>query len=134
MAATKALKQVPRWRSDEEAHEWLQSADLSEYDLADTESLVEWLQREAQPKNLQVNIRVSQVLKDDLDELAKKLAVPTQRLIRRFLQQGVQRTAERMALAKRARVRKVVISKRAKAGKVFITKRRPSKGVTLHRK
>jgi hypothetical protein len=106
----------------------LQSADLSEYDLSDTESLVEWLQREAQPKNLQVNIRVSQVLKDDLDELAKKLAAPTQRLIRRFSQQGVKRTAERMVLAKRATVGKVVISKRAKAGKVFITKPRPPKG------
>jgi hypothetical protein len=42
------LKTMPRWRDDDEADRWLQSANLNEYDLKG-ESLVDWLERQEGP-------------------------------------------------------------------------------------
>ena len=99
--ATKALKQVPNWRTDEEADRWLQEVNLADYDLGETESLIEWLRREASPKTTQLNIRVSHVLKHDLDDIAKKLDVPTQKLARSFLEAGIRAMALKKTVVRR---------------------------------
>ena len=42
------LKKMPKWRDDDEADRWLQSANLNEYDL-EGELLVDWLERQEGP-------------------------------------------------------------------------------------
>jgi len=68
MASTptpRTLKTMPRWRDDDEADRWLQSANLNEYDLKG-EPLVDWLERQERP--------TVATLRSDLRKIIERLA------------------------------------------------------------
>ncbi len=71
-------KKFPDLRSDEEADAWLQSADLSEYDL----SGVKKVRFELARKDASISLRLPAALLAALKANAAKANMPTQRLIR----------------------------------------------------
>jgi hypothetical protein len=100
MASTPApqrLKTMPRWRDDDEADRWLQSANLNEYDLKG-EPLVDWLERQEGP--------TVETLRSDLGQIIERLTELSNEV--RTLEQSVRELAEtrsprRVAAAGRAK-------------------------------
>ena len=86
MSSRKKLQQLPRLRSDEEAEKFVQSADLSEYDLANFRPM----HFEFEPKSAQVNLRMPEGLLKALKERARQRGIPYQRFIRETLERALQ--------------------------------------------
>jgi predicted DNA binding CopG/RHH family protein len=86
-------------KSDEEADAWLQSADLTEYDLADMKKVRFELAR----KDASISLRLPAALLASLRAEAVKSNMPTQRLIRVLIEAQL---AERTVKAKRKGPRK----------------------------
>ena len=85
-------KPLPVLRSDEEAEEWLATADLSEYDL----STMVPFSSEFRMKDARVNMRLPSGLLDELKTVAGEEKVPYQRLMRELIEKGlVARRSER---------------------------------------
>ncbi len=80
-------KKLPRLRSDKEAEDFVEKADLTEYDLSAMRSI----RFEFQPKSERVNMRVPRQLLDAVRASAAKAGVPYQRFIRQALEDAVQR-------------------------------------------
>ncbi len=80
-------KKLPRLRSDKEAEDFVEKADLTEYDL----SAMRAIRFEFQPKSERVNMRVPRQLLDAVRASAAKAGVPYQRFIRQALEDAVQR-------------------------------------------
>jgi len=80
-------KKLPRFRSDKEAEDFVETADLTEYDL----SAMRPIRFEFQPKSERVNMRVPRQLLDAVRASAAKAGVPYQRFIRQALEDAVQR-------------------------------------------
>ena len=80
-------KKLPRLRSDKEAEDFVEKADLTEYDL----SAMRPIRFEFQPKSERVNMRVPRQLLDAVRASAAKAGVPYQRFIRQALEDAVQR-------------------------------------------
>ncbi|HEY9156792.1 BrnA antitoxin family protein [Candidatus Binatus sp.] len=80
-------KKLPRFRSDKEAEDFVEKADLTEYDL----SAMRPIRFEFQPKSERVNMRVPRQLLDAVRASAAKAGVPYQRFIRQALEDAVQR-------------------------------------------
>jgi predicted DNA binding CopG/RHH family protein len=80
-------KKLPRFRSDKEAEDFVEKADLTEYDL----SAMRPMRFEFQPKSERVNMRVPRQLLDAVRASAAKAGVPYQRFIRQALEDAVQR-------------------------------------------
>lgn len=80
-------KKLPRFRSDQEAEEFVDEADLTEYDLSEMRPI--WF--EFQPKSERVNMRLPRQLLDAVRSSAAKAGVPYQRFIRQALEEAVQR-------------------------------------------
>ena len=80
-------KKLPRFKSDKEAEEFVEKADLTEYDL----SGMRLIRFEFQPKNDRVNMRLPRQLLDAVRASAAKAGVPYQRFIRQALEDAVQR-------------------------------------------
>ena len=80
-------KKLPRFRSDKEAEDFVEKADLTEYDL----SAMRPIRFEFQPKSERVNLRVPRQLLDAVRASAAKAGVPYQRFIRQALEDAVQR-------------------------------------------
>ena len=80
-------KKLPRFRSDKEAEDFVEKADLTEYDL----SAMRTIRFEFQPKSERVNMRVPRQLLDAVRASAAKAGVPYQRFIRQALEDAVQR-------------------------------------------
>ncbi len=78
-------KKIPAFETDEEAERFIDTADLSDYDL----SGVEPVRFEFEKKNARVNMRLPQPLLDALKEHAKRRGIPYQRFIREALEQAV---------------------------------------------
>lgn len=78
---------LPRFRSDNEAEEFVDKADLTQYDL----SRMRQIRFEFQPKNERVNMRLPRQLLDAVRASAAKAGIPYQRFIRHALEQAVQR-------------------------------------------
>jgi predicted DNA binding CopG/RHH family protein len=83
------LKPMPRLMSDEEAEEFVATADLSEYDLSDFKPV----RFEFQPKDKAISLRLPQPLLDAVKERAKAAGVPYQRFIRLALEEALARKA-----------------------------------------
>jgi hypothetical protein len=101
MASTptpQTLKTMPRWRDDDEADRWLQSANLNEYDLKG-EPLVDWLERQEGP--------TVATLRSDLGQIIERLAELSNDV--RTLDRSVRELAETQ------RRRRVAAAGRAKA-------------------
>jgi predicted DNA binding CopG/RHH family protein len=80
-------KKLPKFRSDQEAEEFVDEADLTEYDLSEMRPI----QFEFQPKSERVNMRLPRQLLDAVRSSAAKAGVPYQRFIRQALEEAVQR-------------------------------------------
>jgi predicted DNA binding CopG/RHH family protein len=80
-------QQIPTFKTDEEAEHFVETADLSEYDLSGAKPV----QFEFEKKDARVNMRLPQTLLTALKEQAKQRGIPYQRLIREALEQAVTR-------------------------------------------
>ncbi|HVB01874.1 MAG TPA: BrnA antitoxin family protein [Acidimicrobiales bacterium] len=79
-------KKLPRFKSDKEAEEFVDKADLTQYDLSGMRPI----HFEFQPKSERVNMRLPRQLLDAVRTLAAKAGVPYQRFIRQVLEDAVQ--------------------------------------------
>ncbi len=80
-------KKLPRFKNDEEAEEFVDKADLTEYDLSGMRPV----RFEFQPKTERVNMRLPRQLLDAVRASATRAGVPYQRFIRQVLEDAVQR-------------------------------------------
>jgi predicted DNA binding CopG/RHH family protein len=80
-------KKLPRLRSDKEAEDFVEKADLTEYDL----SAMRPIRFEFQPKGERVNMRLPRQLLDAVRVSAAEAGVPYQRFIRQALEDAVRR-------------------------------------------
>jgi predicted DNA binding CopG/RHH family protein len=78
-------KPLPVLRSDEEAEEWLATADLSEYDL----STMRPFSSEFRIKDARVNMRMPHDLLTQLKAASEEEGIPYQRLMRDLLEKGL---------------------------------------------
>jgi len=80
-------KKLPRFRSDKAAADFVEKADLTEYDLSEMRPV----RFEFQAKSERVNMRLPRQLLDAVRASAAKAGVPYQRFIRQALEDAVQR-------------------------------------------
>jgi predicted DNA binding CopG/RHH family protein len=85
MKSRKTLKSLPRLKSDEEAERFVETADLSGYDLSGFRPA----HFEFEKKTAQVNLRMPESLLKALKERAKKRGIPYQRFIRETLERAL---------------------------------------------
>ena len=79
------LKKIPAFRTDAEAERFIDTADLSEYDLSGFKPV----RFEFKPKDKSINLRLPQSLLDAVRTKAKHVGVPYQRFIRQVLEDAV---------------------------------------------
>ena len=82
-------KQIPSFKTDKEAERFVETADLSDYDLSGAKPV----RFEFERKDARVNMRLPQGLVTALKERAKKRGIPYQRYIREALEQAVGKKA-----------------------------------------
>jgi predicted DNA binding CopG/RHH family protein len=80
-------KKLPSFKSDRAAEEFVEKADLSEYDLSDGE----FVRFELKPKDKSVNLRLPGQLLDAVRKRAKRAGLPYQRFIRMALEEAVRK-------------------------------------------
>jgi predicted DNA binding CopG/RHH family protein len=83
-------KKLPKLQTDEEAEEFVATADLTEYDLSGFRSML----FEFQPKSERVNMRLPKPLLDAVKASAAKAGVPYQRFIRQVLEAAITPSAD----------------------------------------
>ena len=88
----RSLKKIPTFKTDEEAEDFVATADLSEYDLSGTPVLFEF-----EPKTGRINMRLPESLVKTLKERAKKRGIPYQRYTREMIELGLSASAKRKA-------------------------------------
>ncbi|MDR1944424.1 MAG: BrnA antitoxin family protein [Synergistaceae bacterium] len=79
------LKRMPSFRSDAEAEGFVETADLSEYDLSGFKPM----RFEVEPKSAALNMRLPQSLLEAVKIKAKEEGIPYTRYIRLILEQAV---------------------------------------------
>ena len=85
-------RKLERFKSDKKAEEFVEAADLTEYELYSMRPF----RFEFQPKSERVNMRLVRQLLDAVRASAARAGVPYQRFIRQALEDAVRR--ERMTL------------------------------------
>jgi predicted DNA binding CopG/RHH family protein len=78
-------KTIPTFNSDQEAEDFVATADLTEYDLSGGQVV----RFELRPKDKTVNLRLPGGLLDAVRQQAEKAGIPYQRYIRMALEQAV---------------------------------------------
>ena len=78
-------KKLPELHSDEEAEEFVATANLADYDLSDMHTVL----FEFQSKSERVNMRLPKSLLDAVKASAVKAGMPYQRFIRQVLEAAV---------------------------------------------
>ena len=78
-------KKFPVLMSDEEAERFIETADLTEYDMSELKPMRFELRR----KDARINMRIPQTLLSAIKAKAAVLGIPYQRLIRQSLEQVV---------------------------------------------
>jgi predicted DNA binding CopG/RHH family protein len=78
-------KTIPVFKTDEEAEAFIDTADLSEYDLSGFRPA----RFEFEVKDAQINMRLPQSLLRAVQEAAKARGIPYQRFIRQTLERAV---------------------------------------------
>jgi predicted DNA binding CopG/RHH family protein len=84
--ATK-LKKLPTFKSDRAAEQFVDKADLSQYDLSGGE----FVRFELKPKDKSVNLRLPGQLLEAVRRRAKRSGLPYQRFIRMALEEAVRK-------------------------------------------
>jgi len=82
----KELKKFPVHKSDEEAERFVSEADLSEYDFSGFKPA----QFEFKKKSARLELRLPDEQLAALKQAAKKQGIPYTRLVRQFIDQGMQ--------------------------------------------
>jgi len=80
-------KKLPSFKSDRAAEEFVEKADLSEYDLSGGE----FVRFELKPKDKSVNLRLPGQLLDAVRKRAKRAGLPYQRFIRMALEEALRK-------------------------------------------
>jgi predicted DNA binding CopG/RHH family protein len=88
-------KKFPDLKTDEEADDWLQSADLTDYDLSEMKKV----RFELAPKDTSISLRLPAGLLATLKARAAEAKMPTQRFIRVLIEAQL---SEGTAKAKRS--------------------------------
>jgi predicted DNA binding CopG/RHH family protein len=78
-------KKIPTFKSDEEAENFVETADLTKYDL----SGFRMTRFEFKPKNASISLRLPEDLLNALQIKAKREGIPYQRVIRRAIEREV---------------------------------------------
>ncbi len=81
------LKKLPVFETDSQAEDFVESADLSEYDLSGFKPM----HFEFEKKSAQLNMRLPETLLDAVKAKAKARGIPYTRLIREALEQTVRK-------------------------------------------
>ena len=81
------LKKLPAFKSDRAAEQFVDKADLSQYDLSGGE----FVRFELKPKDKSVNLRLPGQLLDAVRSRAKRAGLPYQRFIRMALEEAVRK-------------------------------------------
>lgn len=82
---SQSLKEFPSFITDKEAEDFVDNADLSEYDFSGFTTKV----YEFEPKNTTINLRISESLLQAIKNKAEETGVPYTRFIRMVLEQAV---------------------------------------------
>lgn len=80
-----AKKQIPKFKTDKEAETFVDTADLTEYDL----SRFKTVRFEFEKKSAQLNMRVPRALLDAVKASAQLRGIPYTRLIREAIEQAI---------------------------------------------
>ncbi len=83
-------KKIPSFETDEEAQHFVDTADLTQYDLSGGKAV----RFEFEPKAAQLNMRIPRPLLDAVKARAKVRGIPYTRFIREVLEQVVARPGE----------------------------------------
>lgn len=83
----KGLKKLPALKSDRAAERFVETADLTQYDLSGGE----FVRFELKPKDKSVNLRLPGDLLDAVRKRAKRAGLPYQRFIRMALEEAVRK-------------------------------------------
>lgn len=81
------LKQIPSFKTDEEAEHFVDTADLSEYDLSGFKPM----RFEFEKKAAALNMRIPQPLLDAVKAKAKAKGMPFTRYVRMLIEQDIAR-------------------------------------------
>ncbi len=82
-----AKKKIPRFKSDEEAERFVDTADLSEYDLSGLKPV----RFEFEKKSAQLNMRVPKSMLDAVKRRADARGIPYTRFIREAVETALSR-------------------------------------------
>jgi predicted DNA binding CopG/RHH family protein len=82
-------KKIPIFKTDEEVEAFIDTADLSEYDLSGFKPA----RFEFEAKDAQINMRLPASLLHAVQETAKERGIPYQRFIRQTLERAVARSS-----------------------------------------
>lgn len=85
MKRAKKLRPLPRHTSDEAAERFLESADLSQYDLSGFKPV----RFEFARKDARLELRIPGEQLSALKSAARRAGIPHTRLVRRFIEQGL---------------------------------------------
>lgn len=80
-------KQIPVFHTDGEAERFVETADLTEYDLSQFKPV----KFEFENKAAQLNLRLPQPMLDAIKDRARARGIPYTRLIREMIEQGLSR-------------------------------------------
>ncbi len=80
-------KKIPVFQSDEDAERFVETADLTDYDLSHFKPV----RFEFEPKAAQLNMRLPKPLLDAVKERARMRGIPYTRLIREMLEREISR-------------------------------------------
>ena len=78
-------KQIPVLQTDEQAERFVETADLTEFDLSQFKAV----SFEFEKKEAQLNMRLPQPMLEALKERAKRRGIPYTRLIREMIEKGL---------------------------------------------
>lgn len=78
-------KRIPTFKTDEEAEKFVDTADLTQFDLSDARLI----RFEFKPKNKTISLRLPEELLQAIQGRAKREGIPYQRLIRQALERVV---------------------------------------------
>lgn len=80
-----AKKQIPKFKTDKEAEHFVETADLTQYDLSQFRPV----HFEFEKKSAQLNMRLPQPLLDAVKARAQMRGIPYTRFIRETLEQAI---------------------------------------------
>ena len=98
-AETTGKKKLPKFNTDEQAERFVDTADLSEYELTSGGMpMGKWLLLyEQYSKDANINLRLSEAMLNDLRARAAKARIPTQRFIRLVIEDYLRRARAKAA-------------------------------------